>query len=135
QVQARRAALENMLLKSPVAGTVIRTFVEPGELCRKGESCILITDDSRGRWIEGYIREDDAGLVSVGQRAMVEVVVGSGRSFEAEVSQIGLSTSSLDGADGGRVTMSELVWVKMRPTNMEGKFLPGMSAQATIRVR
>jgi len=140
-VQAREAALASMSIKSTVAGTVIRTFGLEGELLRKGVPCIRIVDDSRGRWVEGYVRERDAMKLHVGQEASVEFVVGSGVKVRATVEAVGLHTASLDGigsagASGTRgASAAELVWVKLRPEENDNSLLPGNSARAVIRLR
>jgi multidrug resistance efflux pump len=143
EVAARRAAAERMELTSPVSGTVIRTFVNEGELCRKGAGCIQIADDTQGRWIEGFVREVDASYLKTGQKASVEVVLGSGEYVEATISAVGLATSSMNpdesntiAAAEARARSAELVWVKLVPVKGQTiASLPGMSAQASIRVR
>jgi len=140
-IEARQAALNGMLLVSPVEGTATRTFVQEGELCRKGAPCIQIIDDSEGRWFEGFIPERDAGLVCLGQPARVEIIVGSNQYVDAVVEAIGMATSSMDApdlvnaADPKRLRASELVWVKLQPKEPMSRPLPGMSAQAVICIR
>ncbi|MCX7014910.1 MAG: efflux RND transporter periplasmic adaptor subunit, partial [Candidatus Sumerlaeota bacterium] len=84
-VEARQAALDGMLLVSPVDGTATRTFVQEGELCRKGAPLIQLIDNNEGRWFEGFIQERDARYVRVGQCASVEIVVGSNEEVDAVV--------------------------------------------------
>jgi len=136
--QEQAALLERLTIVSPVTGTVIRTFEQVGEVCKKGVPIVLVTDDSEGRWFEGYVREDEAGLLCPGQPATVEVVVGSGNYTRAVVAAVGLSTSAIDRdnetALSSRVP-SQLVWVKLYPIREIGDVRPGMSALAVIRVR
>ena len=137
-VDERQAVLKRMTIVSPVTGTVIQTFDHVGEVCRKGVTTILVADDSKGRWIEGYVREDDAGLLREGQTARVELVMGSGYYVKAAVEAVGLSTSAIDRNDAGGLgsrSYAELVWVKLRPVSKMGNVRPGMSARAVIRVR
>jgi len=141
EVARGQATLANMTIVSPVTGTVIRTFDQEGEVCRKGVPTILVADDSAGRWIEGYVNEDDAGLVRVGQRAKAEVIVGSSEYVEATVEAVGLSTSAVSRSKAGSSEgsamrdMGEMVWVKLRPVEPMEHLLPGMTARAVIRVR
>ncbi len=140
QVEARRAALSGTSIRSPLAGTVIRTFGQEGELYRKGVPCILVTDDSRGRWVEGYVRERHALKLRVGQEARVEFIVGSGEKVNATVEAVGLHTASLDRSDAdgsasaGGAPAAEHVWVKLLPDKWDDSLLPGNSARAVIRV-
>jgi multidrug resistance efflux pump len=139
-VTARRAALKDMTIRSPVAGTIIRTFQRPGELCRKGVPTILMTDDKAGWWIEGVVHESDAASLKLGQTASVETVIGSWDYIEAEVQDVALVTSSLSSPEpkpaGGATgwTPGELVWLKLKPLDAKGRLLPGMSARCVIRV-
>lgn len=139
-VAARRAALQNMTIRSPVAGTVIRTFQREGEICRKGIPTILVADDSAGRWIEGFVQESDAARLKIGQAAEVETVVGSREYIQAVVQDVALATSSLSRAEGASAGSAfgagsgELVWVKLKPDQPIGRLLPGMSARSVIRV-
>jgi len=135
------ARVEGMTLLSPVAGTVIRTYVSVGEVCRKGEAFASVADEAAGLWIEGYVWEVDAHRVKAGQRARVEIVVGSGRYVEAEVTETGATTTSVyDGGGEGKDNpdgpgVGELVWVKLRPVDGIGETLAGMSARVVIDVR
>ena len=138
EVARRQAALEGMSIVSPVTGTVVRTFDRVGEVCRKGLPTILVADDSAGRWVEAFVREDDVHLVQVGQPARIEMVVGSRCYVDGTVKAVALSTHSLDRevSDAGTARRGiELVWVKLVPVKLEGNPLPGMSARATIKVR
>jgi len=138
------AVIEGMTLKSPVAGMVIRTFASPGEVCRKGEPAVLVTDDQAGRWVEAFIHEQDAERIKIGQRAKVEIVIGSRDYMDATVEAIAATTSSVYTAYTARSTagptspspgVPELVCVKLRPVEDTVRLLPGMSARAIIRVR
>lgn len=136
-----RASLAKMTIVSPVAGTIIRTFDRVGEVCRKAVPTILVADDSAGRWIEGFVSEDDAALVRVGQSAHVEVIIGSGEHVDATVEAVGLSTSAIGrnrtGAseDPAVQSSARMVWVKLRPLGPTENLLPGSTARAVIRVR
>ena len=103
---------------------------------------MLVADDSRPRWIEGFVREEDAMLVSVGQSARVRVPASRYRRIDAVVEQVGLHTLSLDrspsGGDAGAssAARTEQVWVKLKPLGtLPNNPVTGTSARATIRVR
>lgn len=135
-----RATLDRMTVVSPVAGTVIRTFVNEGEFCRRGAVAALVSDDTAGRWFEGLVHEKDARCLKVGQTASVETVLGSGDYVDATVEAIALTTSALnrteyDSSNTRALGRTEMVWVKLRAKNLSPAHLPGMSACATIRVR
>jgi len=142
EVAGRTAALQGMEIVTPVPGIVTRTFDDVGEVCRKGVPSILVSDDSKARWIEGFIREEDAMRVSVGQKAKVKVPATTGRWTEAEVTQIGMHTLSLDRAGGVAAADSagsgrpDRVWVKLSTSApLEGDPVTGTSARVVIYVR
>ena len=137
-VEAYRAG---MSITSSVDGTVVRTLLHEGEVCRRGVPAIVVADDSEGLWVEGTVREKDAHLVKSGQTARIEMVVGSGRYVDAKVENVALATSELEGAGANpspsrsAATSPVSVWVKLRPLEQHDGWLHGMSASATIRVR
>jgi HlyD family secretion protein len=140
QVDAATDALDHMTIPSPVAGTIIRTFDKVGELCRKGVPTVLVSDDSEGRWIYGYVSERDAVRVQPGQKAWVEVVIGSGQDTTAKVEEVSLATNSLQRDDttptaGGAFAAAEQVLVKLQLMEQNSHWLPGNSARATITTR
>jgi multidrug resistance efflux pump len=135
-----RAALDRMVITSPIGGTVVRTLVHEGEFCRRGGVAALLSDDTAGRWVEGLVHEKDARDLKVGQTARVETILGSGDYVDATVEAIGLATSSLsrseyDSANARALGRSEMVWVKLRAKDLGNNHLPGMSACAVIRIR
>lgn len=139
--RGRRAALKGRDFVSPVDGIVTRTFVRVGEVCRKGVPCILVADNDTPRWIDGFLRESDAMLVDVGQRARVRAPANTGDYADAVVAQVGLHTQSLDegeagGATAPRYMQPERVWVRLRPLKpLKGDPVTGTSVRAVIRVR
>jgi HlyD family secretion protein len=140
--RGRRAALQNRDVVSPVTGTVIRTFVRVGEICRRGVPCVLVADDRHPRWVEGFVREADAMRIAVGQRAWVRAPAGTGPYVGAVVEQVGLHTQAPEyAADGGgeaapRPLQPGRVWVRLRPLRpLADDLVTGTSAQAVIRNR
>ena len=142
ELTGRRAALAARDFVSPVAGTVIRIFPQVGEVCRNGMPAILVTDESKPRWVEGFVHEEDAMLVNVGQRARVRVPASVWTSVDAVVDAVGLYTQTLGAgataAGGGAPAYPKpgRVWVKIRPlAPLEGEPVTGTTARAVIRVR
>jgi multidrug resistance efflux pump len=140
RVSMRRAALEKTVVCSPVSGTVMRVFFSVGEVVRKGEPAVAVIDDSKGRWVEGYVAEDDADRVRPGQKAEVEIGIGSGHCLDAVIGQVGHSVSSgrarsrsfTQGADYGNPAP---VWVRADLPESGRSIRPGTSADLLIRVR
>jgi len=137
-IAGRQAALDQVAIRSPVAGIVTRIFCDVGEVCRKGVAFILVAEDDEPRWIEGFVREDDAMLVNVGDIAKVQAPVHGAPFVTGKVAQIGLHTQSLDGSESAEVRagQAERVWLRIVPdAPLSGDPITGTSARAIIKVR
>lgn len=137
-VAGRRAALEDMVVLSPVDGMVTRVFVKVGELCTKGSPILLVSDCSAPRWIESYVGEEDAQLLFPGQTAQVYVPANSRDRVNAKIVQLGLHTQTLDGGGGGPTLFGQpdRVWVKLLPDEpLSESIITGTTARGLIRVR
>ena len=137
-IAGRQAVLDQVAIRSPVAGTVTRIFCDVGEVCRKGTAFILVAEDDKPRWIEGFVREDDAMLVNIGDIARVQAPVHGAPFVTGKVAQIGLHTQSLDGSEGiqARAGQAERVWIRVVPeAPLPGDPITGTSARVVIKVR
>lgn len=140
-VRRMQASLHSCRFISPVAGIVTRTFYSVGEVCHKGVACILVADDSKPRWVAGYVRERDAMRVSAGQRVRLRAPAGTGRYVDAVVDWVGLQTQSMEpdfSDSGGAATLPprpERVWVRLQPLEpLPDNPVTGTRAQAVIRL-
>lgn len=135
------AELEDCTIKSPLTGTVHRTFDDEGEFCRRGVTTMIIADDSKGRWVQGLIREKDRKHVKEGQPARVKVAGARGWGyFRAEVVSVSDSTYSATSSRSSSPEESEgfglpgQYRVKLRLLEQPEEDWPGTSARALIRV-
>ncbi len=135
-----RAALEKMVIKSPVTGTVVRVFFSVGEVVRKGEPTLEVADDSKGRWVEGFVAEEDADAIRQGQKAEVEIGIDSGYYVDGVVERVGYSASAnssrlrsfSEALDYGRPAP---IWLRIGIPETDPRPRPGTSAHVLIRVR
>jgi HlyD family secretion protein len=140
-VAIRRAALERTVLRSPVNGTVTRIYFNRGEVVRKGEVTVEITDDAGGRWVEGFVLEKDSDRIVPGQKARVEIGVDSGHFVPAVVACIGSAKGHVEGSrvrtfsETGSYGRPAPVWVKCTLADMDHIPRPGTSAYVRIAVR
>ncbi|MFH1708372.1 MAG: HlyD family efflux transporter periplasmic adaptor subunit [Planctomycetota bacterium] len=140
-VAIRRGALERTVLRSPVDGTVTRIYFNRGEVVRKGEITVELTDDAGGRWVEGFVLEKDGDRIVPGQKARVEIGVDSGHYVDAVVDCIGSAKGHVEGSrvraftETGTYGRPAPVWVKFTLAGMDTIPRPGTSAQVRITVR
>ena len=79
-----RKKVADCTLRAPVPGTVVKTFVEPGELVIPGAAIIRIADLSEMK-ISVYVSEVLLPRIRLGQKASVSVDAFDNRQFEGEV--------------------------------------------------
>jgi multidrug resistance efflux pump len=139
-VGARRAALEKTIIRSPVSGTVVRIYYHRGEVVRKGEPFIEVADDSKGRWVEGFVAEEDANRIKRGQTADIEVGIDSGIYAAGTVERIGYAAPKNGGrfrqySESGSYGRPAPIWVKVSLPELEPSPRPGTSASVLIHVK
>ncbi|MBN2450643.1 MAG: HlyD family efflux transporter periplasmic adaptor subunit [Lentisphaeria bacterium] len=141
-VEGRRAVLAEVEVISPVDGVVTRVYDEVGELSSRGVPMILVRDSSKPRWIDAFVDEEDAQLVSVGQKAHLRIPSNSWNQVVATVTRMGMHTSALDRAGGGEsasasaVVQPDRVWLKLVPDEpLPEQTVTGTTARGRIRVR
>jgi HlyD family secretion protein len=86
--QALDLAERDMLLRSPVSGVVLETFISPGENVFPGVALADILDlDSL--FVDVFIEEKEIAALKLGQRAGIVVDGMEGRSFSGRISAFG----------------------------------------------
>lgn len=138
EVRRARQALEAMTLLSPVDGTVFGTFRRPSEFSGKGQPIVTVAEDEAGLWIEGFIREEDAARVKVGQTA--DVLLNDGSTVRTQVEAVGLSTAAPGDTETAQSPVglrnpAALVWIRLNPLDPMPTQRHGMTARATIYLR
>lgn len=92
--EARReeaaARLEKSLVRSPIAGTVLKRFLEPGESVSTQfpRPIVAIADLSRRR-VRADVDERDVALVKISQRVAVSAPALGGKTLAGRVARIG----------------------------------------------
>jgi membrane fusion protein (multidrug efflux system) len=130
--------LARAYVTSSISGTVTRIYPDVGEFCSQGETVALVEDESKGFWVDAYVREKDAPLVGVGQHAKVRITAGPRHYFDGEVTQVSEHTQSQDtgGSASAQPGQGESIWVKIRLLeDLPPGLKHGMTARAVIRVR
>ena len=134
EVSASQAALTNNLtnlgyskITSPVDGTVILRAVDVGQTVAASfntPTLFEVAKDLTQMQIETSVSEADIGKIKVGQLAKYTLDGYQDRSFEGEVTQVRLASTTTNNV----VTYTVIVSVD----NTEGLVIPGMSANVSI---
>ena len=114
-------------LRAPKAGVVLRAPVVIGSIVRPEQGALFAIGDALTVMrIDARVAEADVGQVKRKQRVTFTVPAFPARTFEAEISELGV-----EGEREGGSVLYPLVLVAQNP---EGLLLPGMSARLSIQV-
>ncbi len=86
-VAQAEAALDHASIRAPFAGIVTVRHREPGESVSPGAPVLTILN-TNDRWVRIYVREDQVGRVTVGQRASITSDSHPGATFNGRVTFI-----------------------------------------------
>ena len=134
EVSAAQATLNNNMtnlgyskITSPVDGTVILRAVDVGQTVAASfntPTLFEVAKDLTQMQIETSVSEADIGKIKVGQKAAYTLDGYQDRTFEGEVTQVRLASTTTNNV----VTYTVIVSVD----NSEGLVIPGMSANVSI---
>ena len=110
-----------MILRSPVAGTVLERNVVRGQMTDPARSLYRVGDLSR-LWLTVHAFERDAVRVKAGAAARVSFAALPGRTFSGTVALVGRLVDM----------SSRTIPIRIDVTNDEGVLRPGMSASAWV---
>lgn len=79
--------LGDLNLASPTTGVISKRRLEPGDLASPGMP-ILEVVDSRGKYIEGEVSDEDIGKANVDDKVTVSTAAYPGRNFPATITQV-----------------------------------------------
>lgn len=135
--EQQRLNLDDRKITSPVAGVIDKTFIDVGEFVRPGQRLALIHDPNK-IWIDANIRETDIRDVKLGAQVTVSVDAFPGRTFQGEVVRIGSAATSQfallpsPNPSGNFTKISQRIPIKIRISQDNGRFLPGMMVEIEI---
>lgn len=137
RILRQRLDLEDRTVKSPLAGVVDRTFVEPGEYVGPGQRLLLMHDPAVV-WIEANIKETQLRRLAVGQKVRVHVDAFPDEDLEGRVERIGQSATSTfallptPNPSGNFTKITQRVPVRIAVAQREGRLRPGMMVEVRI---
>jgi Cu(I)/Ag(I) efflux system membrane fusion protein len=123
RIAATRHAEIDLVVRSPVSGTVLEKKVVQGQYVTAGQDLFLLADLSR-LWLSAKVYEQELGGIKVGQLAVARFAAFPGRDFQGRVRFI---DPVLDPA-------TRTVGVRVELPNPGGLLKPGMFATAELRV-
>jgi len=123
-VDQLNAQLEQATLTTPVAGTVIKVDVAPGETANPGQVIFVIADLSHMRIETTDLSERDIPAVKIGQTASV-FIDALNENFEGKVVDIDRQSETV----GGDVTYKVTIELNQQPAGLRW----GMSAEVNIQ--
>lgn len=121
-----QAQLDQLIVSSPVDGTVLTRIVEPGEVIQPGSTGLVIGQLDR-LTVKVYIPEDRYGQIGLGDSAQVIADSFPGETFSAEVTRIAeqaeYTPRNVQTEEDRRTTVFS---VELSLGNTSGKLKPGM---------
>src|SRR6185312_16363180 len=128
------ANVSDLLIKAPIAGTVLTRSAEPGRVIAAGQTILTMVDLDK-LYLRGFIPEGDVGKVNVGQAAEVYLDSNPKESIKAEVIRIDpqvMFTPENTYFKDDRV--KQVMGVKLGLKGASGFAKPGMPADGQILV-
>lgn len=113
----------NTTVFSPIAGTVVQRKIGPGQYINSGASDpAYVIGDLSEVWLVAFVRETDAGVVSVGQEVSFSVLSLPSHPFKAHIDYV---AAAID-------PNTRRLLVRAAVDNKEGLLKPEMFANVTI---
>ena len=128
QADSLKAQIDKLTLRAPLAGTVLKRSIEPGEVVAPG-AALMTLGDTGNLYITVYVPEDRYGQIKVGQPATVKVDSFPTENFTAKVTRIAdqaeFTPRNVQTAEGRATTVFA---VRLDVANPDGTLKPGMPA-------
>jgi len=131
-VEVARVNLEDLQVRSPVAGVITRKHAEVGEILGAGRPVVTVTDISKP-WVRVYIPENQIGKVRLGATAKIKVDTFPDREFEGRVTYVSSQAEFTPKNVQTQEERVKLVFaVNVTLENRDGALKPGMPADVSI---
>jgi HlyD family secretion protein len=130
----QEANVSDLMITSPIAGTVITRSAEPGRVVQPGQTILTVLDMHK-LYLRGFIPEGEIGKVKVGQKAQVYLDSNPNEAVPAEVIRIdpeAMFTPENIYFQADRV--KQVVGVKVLLQGAYGFAKPGMPADGRIQI-
>jgi HlyD family secretion protein len=119
-------------VRSPLDGLVSEKLVEAGEMVNAGAGIVILTDIAHP-WLTAFVTGDDLPRVRIGGKALVTTDAEGDPGRPGVVAAIASTAEFTPRNVQTRDERARLVYrVKIRLENADGRFKPGMPADARI---
>lgn len=134
-VRTSEVRLGDTVITAPLAGVVLQKNIEAGETVPAGSPVFTLGNIS-DPWVKVYVKEDQLGLVKLGQKARIQTDSYPGKTYEGEVTYI---SSEAEFTPKNVQTQEERVklvfGVKVSVENVNDELKPGMPADVWIFIK
>jgi len=132
RLRAVAQQVSDATIRSPLDGIVSEKLVEAGELVTAGAGLVVLTDLAHP-WLTAFVTGEDLPRVRVGSRARVTTDAKGDPGRDGVVASIAPSAEFTPRNVQTRDERARLVYrVRIRLDNADGRFKPGMPADARI---
>jgi HlyD family secretion protein len=128
-----RDRLTRAVVRAPISGTVLATYVRTGEVIQPGQPLVRVAD-LRTLTLRAYITGDQLTRVTLGQQVTVRTGANEGNpSATGTISWVAAKAEFTPTPIQTRDERAELVYaIKVRVPNTDGVFKIGMPADVTL---
>ena len=139
QKERQNLDLTDRTIKAPSAGTVDRTFIEPGEYVARGQRLLLMHDPGI-IWVEANVKETDIRNVKLGATARISVDAYPDLVLVGEVVRIGNAATNQfallpsPNPSGSFTKITQRLPVKITVPQTDGLLRPGMMVEVEIAI-
>ena len=139
QKERQNLDLTDRTIKAPSAGTVDRTFIEPGEYVARGQRLLLMHNPGV-IWVEANVKETDIRNVKLGATAKISVDAYPDLVLVGEVVRIGNAATNQfallpsPNPSGSFTKITQRLPVKIAVPQTDGLLRPGMMVEVEIAI-
>lgn len=133
--------LDNAVLRSPISGTVLKTYAKPGEVVSPSQTIATIIDDKK-LYVSANIEETALQRVKVGEHVQITVDAFPGKVLSGKVIEISKGTNSMFSllpavnTSGNFTKVTQRIPVKISLDQTDGLALePGLNTTVKIEVK
>lgn len=134
QVEALNTMLERCHVKSPIAGTVLSTFAEVGEVTGAGHPLLKISDLD-DVWLMAYFPGSKMSSISVGQKVKITTLYGgeNEREYEGTITWIASESQFTPKSVPTADERANIVYAVKIAIKNDGKIRTGLSGEVWLK--